>query len=145
MEPKPDGSARSKRDECPYCVFLIGAHNKAPAGRPPVLQRDSDSVYAVGPAAEAKKEPAEDEDECCICLEPLWSADGQGTKPGGLAELGCRHLMHSACLGQHTRREVEAAKASGVAANGHGPFGPRGQPLSQHALRPEGKICRALC
>ncbi len=24
---KPDGSTRSEDEECPFCVFLIGAHN----------------------------------------------------------------------------------------------------------------------
>lgn len=127
-ERNANGTARSKREECPYCIFLIGAHNKHPAANPSALNQSS--VRAADPVVEKKgEEDAEDEgDVCCICLEPLWSAvDGEGTKPGGLAELACRHAMHSECLGKHTHREVEIAKASGIAANGIGAFGPQGQ------------------
>ena len=136
-ERNADGTARSKQEECPYCVLLIGAHNKGPAIAATSHALKHDSVCAVDPVAEMKEEDAEEEEDvCCICLEPLWSAvDGKGTKPGGLAELACRHPMHSECLGKHTRREVEAARASGVAANGMGAFGPRGQLSPQRSLR----------
>jgi len=79
---------------------------------------------ASAAASAAPSNLADTADPCCICLESLWGPTFAGQR--GVADISCRHPVHSECLGQHTKREVEAAHASGEAPNGYGAFGPRG-------------------
>jgi len=96
---KPDGSTRSEDEECPYCVFLIGAHN---LDAPPPQQQAGGGGWLrdlTCEGVEANPGPCQDGPavapcKCSLTKEDLVAA-GQPAVGGTCPDCGHKVSLHS--------------------------------------------------